>query len=99
MQTDDCCVACSNEVGGVGKTMLTAAVIRDDRVREAFQVIAWLNMSQKPDLLSLQKRLYQQIHPNNEELPKKAKTIEASVEELLVICAKRVILITLDGAS
>ena len=79
--------------------MLTAAVIRDDRVREAFQVIAWLNMSQKPDLLSLQKRLYQQIHPNNEELPKKAKTIEAGVEEIAKLCAGHIILITLDGAS
>ena len=86
-------------MGGVGKTMLTAAVVRDARVREAFQVIAWLNMSQKPDLLQLQKRLYQQIHPNNKELPKKAKTIEASVVEITRICAKRVVLITLDGAS
>ena len=99
MQTDDCCVACSNKVGGVGKTMLTAAVIRDARVREAFQVIAWLNMSQKPDLLQLQQRLYAQISGNKKIPSQVAESVEGQLTELVSVCAKRVVLITLDGAS
>ena len=33
-------------VGGVGKTLLTASVVRDERVRAAFQIIVWINLSQ-----------------------------------------------------
>ena len=97
-------VVSSNAVGGVGKTMLTAArllctfaVIRDARVREAFQVIAWLNMSQKPDLLQLQQTLYAQL--SGSKISSKAHdSVELQLRELRVVCAKRVVLITLDGA-
>ena len=41
----------SQGMGGVGKTMLTAAVVRDGRVRGAFECIAWIGMSQQPELL------------------------------------------------
>ena len=99
MQTDDCFVACSNEVGGVGKTMLTAAVVRDARVREAFQLIAWLNMSQKPDLMQLQQRLYSQLSDNKTMPSQVAESVEGQLTELARTCAKHVVLITLDGAS
>ena len=36
----------SQGMGGVGKTMLTAAVVRDERIRGAFGSIAWIGMSQ-----------------------------------------------------
>ena len=36
----------SQGMGGVGKTMLTCSVVRDARVREAFECIAWVNLSQ-----------------------------------------------------
>ena len=91
-------MANSNEVGGVGKTMLTAAVVRDARVRESFQVIAWLNMSQKPDLLQLQQTLYAQL--SGSKMSSKAHdSIELQLRELRAVCAKHVVLITLDGAS
>ena len=45
--------------GGVGKTMLTAAVVRDEKVRAAFSLIGWINLSQQPNLKRLQARLFQ----------------------------------------
>lgn len=78
--------------------MLTAAVIRDARVRNAFQVIAWLNMSQKPDLLQLQQTLYAQL--SGSKMSSKAHdSIELQLRELRTVCAKHVVLITLDGSS
>ena len=85
-------------MGGVGKTMLTAAVIRDARVREAFQVIAWLNMSQKPDLLQLQQRLYAQLSGNKKIPSQVAESVEGQLTELVSLAQRRVVLITLDGA-
>jgi hypothetical protein len=72
----------SQGMGGVGKTMLTAAVIRDERVRGAFESIAWIGMSQQPELLQLQAKLYQQLHPQNELMPSKAISLEAKLREL-----------------
>ena len=46
----------SQGMGGVGKTMLTAAVVREDCIRAAFELIGWVNLSQQPDLLRLQQR-------------------------------------------
>jgi hypothetical protein len=59
----------SQGMGGVGKTMLTAAVVRDERVRGAFERIAWIGMSQQPELLQLQRSLYNQLHPENGKMP------------------------------
>jgi hypothetical protein len=83
-------------MGGVGKTMLTAAVVRDKRVRGAFESIAWIGMSQQPELLQLQAKLYQQLHLTNEEMPKRANTIESQLRELSSLCSKRVVLVCLD---
>ena len=82
--------------GGVGKTMLTAAVVRDQRVRAAFSVIGWANLSQLPDLIGLQGRLYQQL-ADNQEMPKAgAKSVESGVVELQKAVAKRTVLIVCD---
>jgi hypothetical protein len=72
----------SQGMGGVGKTMLTAAVVRDERIRGAFESIAWIGMSQQPELLQLQGRLYQQLHPQNEVMPSKATSLDARIREL-----------------
>jgi hypothetical protein len=69
-------------MGGVGKTMLTAAVVRDERVRGAFERIAWIGMSQQPELLQLQAKLYHQLHPENDKMPSKADTVESRLTEL-----------------
>ena len=64
--------------------MITAAVVRDERVREAFTVIAWINLSQQPDIMSLQLRLYQQLS-KNEHIPTQQ---QHSAEQQLVALRK-----------
>lgn len=86
----------SQGMGGVGKTVLTAAVVRDERVRGAFESIAWIGMSQQPDLLQLQEKLYQQLHPENKKMPSKADSMDARLRELRKNCFDRVLLICLD---
>jgi hypothetical protein len=86
----------SQGMGGVGKTMLTAAVVRDKRVRGAFESIAWIGMSQQPELLQLQAKLYQQLHPENEKMPSKADSVESRIRELVSLCSHRAVLVCLD---
>ena len=85
----------SQGMGGVGKTMLTAAVVRDERVRQAFPTICWINMSQQPDLLILQQRLYEQVS-GGESIPSSAKSVENQVAELQKLCLSKTLLIVLD---
>jgi hypothetical protein len=86
----------SQGMGGVGKTMLTCAVVRDERVRGAFESIAWIGMSQQPELLQLQSKLYQQLHPRNKKMPSKADSMEAMLRELSKLASKRTVLLVLD---
>jgi hypothetical protein len=88
----------SQGMGGVGKTMLTAACVRDERVRGAFDAIGWLNMSQIPALLNLQERLYAQL-TDNKKLEDKNETIEGHLSELTKICLQRKLLLVLDDVS
>ena len=53
-------------------------------------------MSQQPDLLQLQVQLYQQLHPQNEEMPKRANSVDSHLRELLAIAHNRIVLICLD---
>ena len=83
--------------GGVGKTMLTSAVVRDIRVRAAFEVIGWVNLSQQPDLLELQRRLYQQLRLEKESMPTKSKeSVEMQAAALKEAATGKVVLIVLD---
>ena len=62
------------------------------------QTICWLNLSQQPEIMQLQRQLYNQLHQDNEEMPTKAqKSIENQLRELRKIAAKRLILVVLDG--
>ena len=54
-----------------------------------------INLSQQPDLLQLQKRLYQQLHVDDDEMPSKAKSIEAQLDQLTQLCSNRVVLCVL----
>ena len=46
-------------MGGIGKSVLTAAVVRDDEVRSAFPAgIFWISLGQTPDVLTRQADLY-----------------------------------------
>jgi NB-ARC domain/TIR domain len=54
-------------MGGVGKTVLAAAVIQDPDVRAAFSDGAvWLTLGQTPDVLTLQRRLLAWVAPDIE---------------------------------
>ena len=76
--------------------MLTAAVVRDAKIRAAFSAICWLNLSQLPDLIGLQGRLYQQL-ADNQKMPKAgAESVESGVVELRKVAAKRTVLIVCD---
>ena len=76
--------------------MITAAVVRDQRVREAFTVIGWINLSQQPDIMSLQLRLYQQLS-KNESIPRKHQnSAEQQVEALREVAIGQTALVILD---
>ena len=64
----------ANGMGGVGKTMLAAAFVRETIVRAAFDRICWVSVGQEPDTLSLQVVLYRQMV--NRPLPDAFKTDE-----------------------
>ena len=77
--------------------MLTSAVVRDIRVRAAFEVIGWVNLSQQPDLLELQRRLYQQLSLEKEGMPTKSKeSVEMQAAALKEAATGKVVLIVLD---
>ena len=86
----------SNTVGGVGKTMITAAVVRDERIREAFTVIGWINLSQQPDIMSLQLRLYQQLSKNESMPTKQQSSPEQQLEALRKVAIGQTALVILD---
>lgn len=54
-------------MGGVGKTVLAAAVIQDEQIRARFRDgIVWLTLGQTPDVLTLQRRLLGWVAPDKE---------------------------------
>lgn len=53
-------------------------------------------MSQSPDLMQLQKRLYQQVHVSNLQMPKNAKSVQSQLTELCRLCVGRVVLVCCD---
>ena len=56
-------------MGGIGKTVLAAALAHDSEVRHAFpDGIYWLTLGQKPNLLDLQNRLFRQLAGSKETL-------------------------------
>ena len=77
--------------------MLTAAVVRDEKIRAAFEVIVWINMSQEPDLLQLQQLAYSQL-TGGDSLPQKSReTTKTQLMQLEKKAKGRVVLLVLDG--
>ena len=75
--------------------MLTAAVVRDERVRAAFQVVGWVNLSQTPDLVALQQQLYEQL--TGDSIPaKETVSVRLQVNALKRATAGKVALIVCD---
>ena len=79
-------------MGGLGKTTLAAALVRDPSVLEAFEGVAWLSIGQKPEVAQLQHALLRQF---GGAAP--ADADEARLyEELTASCAGRKLLLVLD---
>jgi hypothetical protein len=56
-------------MGGIGKTVLAAALVHDLEIRQAFpDGIYWLTFGKKPNLLDLQNQLLRQLTGSKETL-------------------------------
>src|SRR5271165_2613313 len=70
-------------MGGVGKTVLAAALARDSEVRQAFpDGIFWITIGQRPDLLALQNQLLRQLTGSKETLTTEHEAKDALCEAL-----------------
>jgi hypothetical protein len=88
----------SQGMGGVGKTMLTAACVRDERVRAAFHKIVWISFSQKPNLSHLLARAYTQL-TNSEMKALGSQSIENGAQQLAMAALGVDVLLTLDDVA
>lgn len=82
--------------GGVGKSAITSAVARSQEIRKRFiDGIAWIGMSQAPDIVALQQRCFLQL--TNRHVPNERRS---SVEEqhkcLSEVLISKTCLIVLD---
>ena len=70
-------------MGGIGKTVLAAALAHDSEVRQAFpDGIYWLTIGQKPNLLDLQNQLLRQLTGSKETLTTEQEAKDALREAL-----------------
>ena len=58
-------------MGGVGKTMMAAALVRDEEVLAAFEKICWVSVGQEPNMPALLNTLHIQL--TSKPLPEDAK--------------------------
>ena len=73
------------------------AVVRDERLRASFKTICWLNLSQQPEIMQLQARLYEQLSAGDEIPAKATKSVERIVEELRRVAKEKIVIVVLDG--
>ena len=77
--------------------MLAAAVVRDEKVRSAFEIVGWVNLSQQPDLSRLQGRLYQQLTLEKSAMPGPCKaSIQMQGAALKELALQKRILVVCD---
>ena len=82
-------------MGGVGKTLTAAALVRDDEVRAAFHKICWVSVGQQPDTAALQSTLYKQLVMK--PLPETAKDdMQLALQELKHAARDVSVLLVLD---
>jgi NB-ARC domain/TIR domain len=82
-------------MGGIGKTVLAAALARDSEVRLAFpDGIYWITIGQKPNLLDLQNQLLHQLTASKQTLATEQEAKDALREAL----EGRSVLLVVDDA-
>ena len=81
--------------GGVGKTTMAAAVVRDSAVRSAFSRIAWVSVGQTPAVMEMQRVLFQQL--TTEIMPvKDGANAATQLDDLQAACIGQRWLVVLD---
>jgi hypothetical protein len=82
-------------LGGIGKSVLAAAVVLDAEVQERFEDgILWVTLGQNPDLLSLVGDWIRQLDKSREAFS--ANTLEAAKQYLGTLLAERRMLLVVD---
>ena len=83
-------------MGGVGKSVITAAVLRSEEIRARFvNGIAWIGLSQKPEVLALQQSCYFQL--TAEHMPKESQHSEEEQHSCLSkALASKTVLVCID---
>jgi hypothetical protein len=82
-------------LGGIGKSVLAAALVLDEEVRQRFEDgILWVTLGQNPDLLSLLGDWIRELDKSREAFS--ANTIEAAARYLGTLLAERQMLLVVD---
>jgi anion-transporting ArsA/GET3 family ATPase len=81
--------------GGVGKTTMACAVVRDVAVRSAFERIAWVSVGQTPEVMELQRVLYYQLTAQPLAVKGGANAV-TQLQDLQAVCIGQCWLVVLD---
>ena len=81
--------------GGVGKTTMAAAVVRDMAVRCAFERIGWVSVGQTPAVMEMQRVLFQQLTAGPMPV-KDGANAATQLEDLQAACIGQRWLVVLD---
>ena len=84
-------------MGGVGKTTLAAAIVHDEEIRIAFEVMVWVSVGQEPNILQLQESMHEQLV--KAKLPDNATTPALISAALRDASRGRTVLLVLDDVS
>ena len=81
-------------MGGVGKTTIAVALVRDEEIRAYFEIIVWASVGQEPNIRELQESIHFQL--TGRLLPDEANH-DAGVRKALKNAAvNRKVLLVLD---
>jgi hypothetical protein len=81
--------------GGIGKTMTSAWLCRQERVRRHFGMVVWLALGQTPNILACQRQLYTQL--TGQELAQEASAQE-KLDTIQQAFVGKTVLLVLDDA-
>ena len=83
--------------GGVGKTTMAIVIVNDPMVRGAFDRIGWVSIGQAPNIMEMQRTLFEQL--TGEPMPvKDGATTQTQLEDLQAACKGKRFLVVLDDA-
>ena len=83
--------------GGIGKTVCSSAIIRDDDIRRHFEKVLWVTIGQTPVFKKLLAQQYVQL--TGKELSNELSKVEQRAEVELAMRGKRVLLVLDDLVS